>query len=701
MGIDEFSCCGMDLHNQCKASQTLDCCLTCGENSECYISHDVPAEGFSPSTTYTFTINTNVVGGLGFVWQVPEAFGNNLVRNSNTAKLTTKTLSWTSPADHATKTFRAYALCGSSHNTQTKWIDTCNILEASECSVSGTARCHANGCKPNPSGPSACLPCGKVYVANPRTIHAKETCGSSQITCSSTQLSKPTETVCVDCENNGNECCEDWIECNVGNQWESVAPSATKQRECTDCNVLSCLSDKYLSTSCGGSSDGVCTPRTITCPSRQYLKGGSATSDAVCTVCDASCSSGSHITSTACGGTSNSVTCKDCTQHCGPGKFLSGVACNGKGIQDTTTCETCTKSCPAGKYLDTASCDGSGTSDTSVCRACVDCPVGHYKGIHVLNECHQCTSCTNQCNAGEYLDGGACDGTSLSDTKTCETCTKCPTGTFKTGTCAATSDTTVCTSCLTQCPLNTYVTQGGITQCVGTETSDPNSCTPCKTCGTDESEEQPCDGTGAKDSVTCTSCSTSCQVGQYIKSTCGSNGGVRCGECTLFLCGENLYRQECDGTGNRMDGGHCLACHDCSTDKINGVATKFNAGVQCSGVENHDTTVCSFKQCSCSHAHGSAAEKEQCPTNGADYCGSCQEEYYWKDGTCVAWSKECDPVTEQESVAPSNAVDRKCEPSESNNDGKEESNTDGKEGSQDADPGNGDASNDSSNSNIN
>ena len=54
--------------------------------SECYITTNIPAEGYSPSTTYQWTIKTNYRNpttskGLGMVWNLPDEFGG-IQRNS-------------------------------------------------------------------------------------------------------------------------------------------------------------------------------------------------------------------------------------------------------------------------------------------------------------------------------------------------------------------------------------------------------------------------------------------------------------------------------------------------------------------------------------------------------------------------------------------------------------------------------------------
>ena len=137
----------------------------------------------------------------------------------------------------------------------------------------------------------------------------------------------------------------------------------------------------------------------------------------VCDKCD-TCAPGEYLMGTPCDGSGeeNSVTCKACTQ-CSEGHFVTGTPCTGGAWEDTQACNEC-QVCAEGEYISGSACLGNSSIDSQqgTCVKCHEgaCPAGFYsmglacdgRGLQDTMRCQPCATC----KAGEYQAGTPCDG---------------------------------------------------------------------------------------------------------------------------------------------------------------------------------------------------------------------------------------------------------------------------------------------------
>lgn len=225
-------------------------------------------------------------------------------------------------------------------------------------------------------------------------------------------------------------------------------------------------------------TNGVC----LTCPSGKFNSGCTDVASGTCYYCSNICNPGSYVT-TFCGGTTQGT----CTA-CPIGTFTSYYSAT------VTACSTCTSGsyapitewgatscnacpqCPVGKYMTGCVNESPGT--------CVECKVGTYSagGATFCNDCFSC-------GPGYYVSGcgGAYQGTcyncpsgTYTDERTassCKTCQACPRGFYLSGcggqfpgTCiqcsAGTYSNVPGAAACTPCASGSYVSVTGATACL-------------------------------------------------------------------------------------------------------------------------------------------------------------------------------------------------------------------------------------------
>jgi hypothetical protein len=152
-----------------------------------------------------------------------------------------------------------------------------------------------------------------------------------------------------------------------------------------------------------------------TCPAGQYVTGG-GTDKCGCTGCEL-CPTGEYIA--ACNASGSSV-CQAC-DACDDGKYIL-QACDGMlfnvSNQQCVACEPC-----GHDKLMVGSCDGA----TLNCMDSPGCGIDHYiaDGWNGTKSMLSCASC-EMCAEDQTFVTNRCTGYDNQDTKTCETCRKCP-----------------------------------------------------------------------------------------------------------------------------------------------------------------------------------------------------------------------------------------------------------------------------------
>eukprot|EP00048_Salpingoeca_helianthica_P014171 m.217680 g.217680 ORF g.217680 m.217680 type:complete len:2154 (-) comp15603_c0_seq6:26-6487(-) len=358
-----------------------------------------------------------------------------------------------------------------------------------------------------------CAPC-VVPSCSPTTQYLTGECSATSNTLSCTPL-----TVCPT------------------NQYESVAPTPTSNRQCAPCPVGSFKST--LSPTCTLCSPGAYQPNTgttacVACPRGTFSGSFNATS----------CVSCNGINSYA--STAGQSSCDTCVSSCGRGKFLSGqcnatdtpscVDCPGATYQDQTThsataCKACLGACGTAKYVSQActttsdavctDCQpGTFQNTSSLASSCVACPPDRYQPESGKT---LCLMCMDSCEAGTYATG-SCNVTVT------PSCAVCPSGTYQ----DAAGNQTQCKDCVSSC----------VAPFVLSNIPCTNSTTPTCVCPTGWS------------GPTCTIpvCSGGCGNGVCVNpNTCSCNSGWSGSTCNTPVC-----LTAC------ANGGTCSAPNTCS-----------------------------------------------------------------------------------------------------------------------------------------
>jgi hypothetical protein len=441
------------------------------------------------------------------------------------------------------------------------------------------------------------------------------------------------------CSGTQNTECAPLRQCN-SSSFQSVAPTATSNRECALCTA-SCPVGQQLQGSCGGSSNPTCMP----CPGGQFKPDASGNA---CSACTTSCPSDFFLTGSCT--SSTSPVCLPCTSSCPTPFYLNGtcslttnrqcLACTTclSGQYETAPCtatsnrqcSSCTTSCSAGSFL-SGTCSGTINTACTPCTTSSACSASQYlSGQCTLSTNTQCVSCS-ECAGTEY-QVQACTATSNRQCQACPTAASCAAGQYLVGSCpgsitaafpstvvingqsfavldrtAASSTVSSCQSGLLTIPAGWQIAADEAdsiaaitgnpwgTACVAVASGrayQANTGAACPACpGTNCTNV-----VGSAAGVTtcnlrilvsstppsCRSCVNSCPRDQFLTGTCGGTSTTFCQQCTP--CAAGFYESSpCTASSDRV----CLAC----TEDSQCATGTFLKGT-CSSTSNPVCTAC-------------------------------------------------------------------------------------------------------------
>eukprot|EP00039_Didymoeca_costata_P013930 m.218320 g.218320 ORF g.218320 m.218320 type:complete len:2262 (-) comp15903_c0_seq3:2204-8989(-) len=213
-----------------------------------------------------------------------------------------------------------------------------------------------------------CEKCAVGFFQNTEK-HYEEACIEAKASCETGQYSAadPTPTTDRTCRTTGT--------CNSETQYESIAATATSDRECS--NIQTCVAGRFESAAPTLSTDRVCTD----CPKGEWQ---SKPNSCKCNP-KSTCAAGFYVNDT--GTTKQDLQCGQCSD----GKYMDLKA------HRETVCKDVV-GCPSGTFV-------SAMGNITTAYECRPCPVGQFRDGNTMNV----TTCNNQtvCQPGQILSGAS------------------------------------------------------------------------------------------------------------------------------------------------------------------------------------------------------------------------------------------------------------------------------------------------------
>ena len=210
--------------------------------------------------------------------------------------------------------------------------------------------------------------------------------------------------------------------------------------------------------------------------------------------------------------------CAKCTtqRDCLPKRVATGEPCLGTGVSNTINCTTCPNQCTAGQ--------------TFISNNCA-------KDLFAI-----CTPCRKSCGAHRYISNNC----TIEEDAKCAPCQQtCPAGTYLNRSCAgvSTSDTSVCLNCssIVGCPVMADSSPSANQYYVDLQECHRNLlfltmdkvCKKCTAqCPPGTWERGPCTQFRDRDCVPCTECRSKDDSGTYETSACTAFNDTVCRNCT-------------------------------------------------------------------------------------------------------------------------------------------------------------------------
>jgi Notch-like protein len=180
-----------------------------------------------------------------------------------------------------------------------------------------------------------------------------------------------------------------------------------------------------------------------------------------------------------------------------------------------------------------------------------------------------------------------------------------------------------------------------------------------------ESQTNKCNGKVCNNvPITCTTIENECKCisgwhdkeGECEKNRCQCSGGEPVDECPQD--NKNMCKSCTNGL---LTDGNCINVCKCTNGVVADVCPQHDTNIckSCDeGFVKDESDQC-VKSCVCDN--GIAAEEDECPTNGAMKCKSCNTKYYLKNNMCHVHSSVC--TSEQyQAQEPTGEQDRICKP---------------------------------------